>query len=91
MKPLVGRLPDQRRDEVAPAGPNVAPVVTPLPAPEVGNTYTVVTIQSKKWKISHKFSFQIEAFTYKIEAIRHAQPAGAEAVSRRKCRIVDQG
>ncbi|MGR9386978.1 hypothetical protein [Rhizobium leguminosarum] len=39
MKPLVGRVPDQRRDEVAPLtlpAENVALVVTPLPAAEVG-------------------------------------------------------
>lgn len=45
MKPPVGRVPDQRRDEVAPLtlpAENVALVVTPLPATEVGTTYTIL-------------------------------------------------
>ncbi|MDI5924897.1 hypothetical protein [Rhizobium leguminosarum] len=45
MKPLVGRVPDQRHDEVAPLtlpAENVALVVTPLPATEVGTIYTTL-------------------------------------------------
>ncbi|MBA5804058.1 MULTISPECIES: hypothetical protein [Rhizobium] len=72
MKPLVGRPPGQRREKSRPAK-NVDLVVTRLPAAEVGPpSMQFCDYSIKKWKISHKFSFQIAGFPYKIiEMICH--------------------
>ncbi|AUW42914.1 hypothetical protein [Rhizobium leguminosarum] len=53
-----------------PAG-NVALVVTRSPQQKSAPPIQFCDYSIKKWKISHKFSFQIERFPYKIEAIRH--------------------
>ncbi|MFW8585432.1 hypothetical protein ACOJBM_12800 [Rhizobium beringeri] len=50
---------------------NVDLVVTRFLAAEVGHRLSVLGLFHQKWKISHKFSFQITQFLYKIETICH--------------------